>query len=199
MSMNVPKSSNALVDTLANARDLLLNARDSRGAFCGELSSSALSTATASMALAMTSDPQVQDLARAGHAWLCEHQNVDGGWGDTVESPSNISTTLLAWSSLGFADREDAGARASLELIPLDCRAGMGRQLEASVGMPHLDEHLHLGLRGQRSKKHAYGRQCRLVAGEKERPNCRINLVSAPRTRDGSRLRPRPLVDGMMQ
>ena len=113
--MNVPKSSNALVDTLANARDLLLNARDSRGAFCGELSSSALSTATASMALAMTSDPQVQDLARAGHAWLCEHQNVDGGWGDTVESPSNISTTLLAWSSLGFADHDDAGARASLE------------------------------------------------------------------------------------
>lgn len=113
--MNIPQFPNALADTLANARDVLLQAKDPRGAFCGELSSSALSTATASMALVMTRDPQVQGLARAGHAWLCDQQNVDGGWGDTTESPSNISTTLLAWSSLGFADPDDARAQASVE------------------------------------------------------------------------------------
>ncbi|UCG33723.1 MAG: hypothetical protein JSU68_03630 [Phycisphaerales bacterium] len=33
-------------------------------------------------------------------AWLAEHQNADGGWGDTVDSPSNISTTTLCWAAL---------------------------------------------------------------------------------------------------
>src|SRR5262249_27060221 len=30
-----------------------------------------------------------------GVAWLAAHQNDDGGWGDTVKSFSNISTTML--------------------------------------------------------------------------------------------------------
>ena len=31
------------------------------------------------------------------------HQNADGGWGDTVLSLSNISTTSLAWAALAIA------------------------------------------------------------------------------------------------
>ncbi|MGH9173755.1 MAG: prenyltransferase/squalene oxidase repeat-containing protein, partial [Vicinamibacterales bacterium] len=31
-----------------------------------------------------------------GLSWLAEHQNADGGWGDTTKSLSNISTTMLA-------------------------------------------------------------------------------------------------------
>jgi NAD-dependent dihydropyrimidine dehydrogenase PreA subunit len=31
----------------------------------------------------------------AGIKWLAEHQNPDGGWGDTTKSLSNISTTML--------------------------------------------------------------------------------------------------------
>lgn len=108
-------SHDALTETLANARQRLLRARDSRGAFCGELSSSALSTATASMALAMTADPALADLVRAGHAWLCAEQNADGGWGDTIDSPTNISTTLLAWASLGMGDTSDGKVQASIE------------------------------------------------------------------------------------
>ena len=34
-------------------------------------------------------------LIRGGLNWLAEHQNEDGGWGDTVKSISNISTTML--------------------------------------------------------------------------------------------------------
>jgi squalene-hopene/tetraprenyl-beta-curcumene cyclase len=33
-------------------------------------------------------------------SWLSEHQNADGGWGDTTLSKSNLSTTLLCWSAL---------------------------------------------------------------------------------------------------
>ena len=37
---------------------------------------------------------------KAGSAWLVQHQNADGGWGDTVRSRSNISTTAIVWASL---------------------------------------------------------------------------------------------------
>ena len=102
-----------LDETIDNARERLLRARTDVGAFCGMLSSSALSTATATMALTMSAKAATdkgtgvsnqQRLATAGVDWLCANQNADGGWGDTVDSPSNISTTTLCWSCLGLAD-----------------------------------------------------------------------------------------------
>jgi squalene-hopene/tetraprenyl-beta-curcumene cyclase len=46
------------------------------------------------------------DLARveSGVTWLVEHHNHDGGWGDTIDSPSNLATTLLAIAALKLAD-----------------------------------------------------------------------------------------------
>jgi squalene-hopene/tetraprenyl-beta-curcumene cyclase len=42
-------------------------------------------------------------MLRRGAAWLGQHQNSDGGWGDTIDSPSNLSTTLLAVAALKLA------------------------------------------------------------------------------------------------
>lgn len=83
---------------------LLLSKRNEHGWWTGNLSTSALSTATAVMALhkaveATTDDTQRlrwQSLIDGGLKWLAEHQNNDGGWGDTMLSISNISTTMLA-------------------------------------------------------------------------------------------------------
>jgi squalene-hopene/tetraprenyl-beta-curcumene cyclase len=75
------------------ARDALLAERTSEGFWVGELSSSALATATAIAALQLTSTDRA--LIGKGIAWLVDHQNADGGWGDTVKSFSNISTTML--------------------------------------------------------------------------------------------------------
>lgn len=72
----------------------------------GELSTSALSTATAVMALQQVrnagrcaADYSVEGdlgaLIKGGLNWLAAHQNEDGGWGDTVKSVSNIATTML--------------------------------------------------------------------------------------------------------
>lgn len=80
-------------------------------AWTGELSSSALSTATAVTALTLhargcgseSERKALLELARGGIEWLVTHQNADGGWGDTVESISNISTTTLVWAALGLA------------------------------------------------------------------------------------------------
>lgn len=75
------------------------------GSWEGELSSSPLSTATAIAALELVRGkrPELnatfEDLIRGGLQWLAGHQNADGGWGDTVLSYSNISTTTLAFAS----------------------------------------------------------------------------------------------------
>ena len=106
-------NANTLRETLAEARKRLLQTRDGRGAFRGQLSASALSTATAAMAFEMAARATFRDeyettgedwsrLAESGRAWLRHHQNEDGGFGDTVDSPSNISTTALCWVCLGF-------------------------------------------------------------------------------------------------
>ena len=88
----------------------LLQERGADGAWEGELSSSALSTATAVTAFALAAaenHERIGDTERIqlGLAWLVKHQNEDGGWGDTPDSPSNLSTTLLAWAALQVDQR----------------------------------------------------------------------------------------------
>jgi squalene-hopene/tetraprenyl-beta-curcumene cyclase len=76
----------------------LLAERTPEGHWVGELSTSALSTATAVMALHLVGERggvRNDNLVIGGLRWLAEHQNADGGWGDTVKSLSNISTTML--------------------------------------------------------------------------------------------------------
>ncbi len=75
----------------------------------GELSTSALSTATAVSALVQIRKANCVDAQRCatvdaaiatGCCWLANYQNPDGGFGDTDRSHSNIATTLLvlaAW------------------------------------------------------------------------------------------------------
>jgi len=85
------------VDALAGR---LLASAHADGFWEGRLSSSALSTATALSALALAGDPGDADRIRCGMAWLAGSQNADGGWGDTVDSPSNLATTLLAVAAM---------------------------------------------------------------------------------------------------
>jgi squalene-hopene/tetraprenyl-beta-curcumene cyclase len=104
------------------ARAALLADRTPEGAWVGELSTSALSTAVAVSALALVQTGRMGDsgspgpfdaLIRGGLDWLAAHQNSDGGWGDTVKSLSNISTTLLCRSAFHLS------GTASLYSAPL--------------------------------------------------------------------------------
>lgn len=87
----------------------LLRERNSAGLWTGELSTSALSTATAIVALGTTDLSCHEEYVQRGCQWLIDHQNTDGGWGDTVKSFSNVSTTLLAWSALSHFGGDSAG------------------------------------------------------------------------------------------
>lgn len=96
---------------LAAARDEaiaeLLSRLGPEGHWVGELSTSALSTATAVVALASVDPVEHAGLISGGLDWLARNCNADGGWGDTVRSKSNISTTALAWAAFAAA-RADA-------------------------------------------------------------------------------------------
>lgn len=112
----------ALERALTKARELLLSHRNPQGIWVGELSSSALSTATAVVALALVrraalphDELRLVDCFQRGCVWLRNHANPDGGWGDTILSKSNISTTTLAWAVL--ADGHPAGPAGE----PLEC------------------------------------------------------------------------------
>ena len=91
-------------------RERLLAQRTSAGHWEGELSSSALSTATAACALSLVGGHD--SLVRGGVRWLEENQNADGGFGDAEGCPSNISTTTLAWATLSM---HNAAAAAPAE------------------------------------------------------------------------------------
>lgn len=100
------------------ARRRLLDDRDTRVFWEGELATSALSTATAISTLGLLythypqqndSLPEKKELLRCletGAAWLVEHQNEDGGWGDTTLSYSNIATTILVIAAIKLAGQE---------------------------------------------------------------------------------------------
>lgn len=98
-----------LLETLANARRVLLDDRNLAGHWEGELSTSALSTATSIVALGTVDAAAYQVSIERACAWLVAHQNADGGWGDTTKSFSNISTTLLCWSALTRFGGEASG------------------------------------------------------------------------------------------
>jgi squalene-hopene/tetraprenyl-beta-curcumene cyclase len=115
-----------LLAAYRTARDDLLAERGPAGHWVGELSSSALSTATATSALSLVAgstaaDPSLVASARPliprGLEYLVSTQNADGGWGDTDRSLSNIATTMLARAAFhlaGAADRHrELLARAS--------------------------------------------------------------------------------------
>ena len=130
---------NRLESAYQTALAALLAERNSEGYWTGELSTSALSTATAVSALSLISKLSTQHSALStdcsplptphsplptlvlnGLAWLAHNQNPDGGWGDTVKSISNISTTMLCRAAFYIAGTVE---QCRTELIPFysDC------------------------------------------------------------------------------
>ena len=121
-----------LDQAIACTRDHLLSQMNAQGHWEGELSSSALSTATAIVALTLVDAEAHATFIEAGARWLTEHQNADGGWGDTKISKSNLSTTLLVWSALGLVDGAVGETKPS-PLTPTLSLQGEGDCLQAVV------------------------------------------------------------------
>jgi squalene-hopene/tetraprenyl-beta-curcumene cyclase len=115
--MNHPPPPDRLEAAYQTALAKLLAERTPEGYWVGELSTSALSTATAVSALSLvgkatSAHGSFDALVRGGLDWLAAHQNGDGGWGDTVKSFSNISTTMLGRAAIHLAGAADRHAPA---------------------------------------------------------------------------------------
>lgn len=113
------------------------------GIWRGRLSSSALSTAVAAFALDRLNRDAHRDAVRRALHWLVHNVNADGGWGDTIDSPSNLSATLISWAALEGTENdspEPPGARHNASAL-LRCQAiERGRTwIERTIGS--LDPH----------------------------------------------------------
>lgn len=82
--------------------DILLNEMNKDGFWTGHLSSSALGVAVAVAALHFHDQEENRTEIEKALDWLLKNANTDGGYGDTPESPSNISTSLLVYAALNL-------------------------------------------------------------------------------------------------
>lgn len=89
-----------LKEMQADAMKRLMDSRSSDGMWRGKLSSSAISTSVSVFALQRIDADRYSHLIDGGVRWLNETMKPDGSWGDSVESPSNITATLLTYVSL---------------------------------------------------------------------------------------------------
>jgi len=101
--MSPPELSLRLLGAREKWRRYLLSQVTEAGHWEGELASSALSTAVAVTALKAMDEHAHADAVTEGVAWLVAHANRDGGFGDTVRSNSNLSTTALCYAALRYA------------------------------------------------------------------------------------------------
>jgi hypothetical protein len=112
-----------LNEAFLSVRKELLDQRGTAPHWTGQLSTSALSTATAISALSLIrkqsvgSDSPLTPLISRAAQWLYHHQNPDGGFGDTDRSHSNIATTLLviaAWKLCEFESHSNLDVSQAL-------------------------------------------------------------------------------------
>jgi squalene-hopene/tetraprenyl-beta-curcumene cyclase len=101
--------------TRAALRRDLLAARNSAGFWEGRLSSSALATGVAVFALRQAAGTAHEALVQRGLAWIVRNANADGGWGDSPESPSNLTATVLCWAALNALQPDHPDSPAARE------------------------------------------------------------------------------------
>ena len=99
----------------ADALERLMKSRSADGMWRGVLSSSAISTAVSVFALQRIDADRYAAQISAGVCWLHATMKDDGSWGDSVESPSNMTATLLTYVSLYAVGQAPAESRQFLD------------------------------------------------------------------------------------
>ena len=110
--MNIEK----LMEIRADAIERLMKSRSTDGMWRGSLSSSAISTAVSVFALQRIDAEKYAHHIQAGICWLRKTMKADGSWGDSVESPSNMTATLLTYVSLYAVGQAPNESRQYLNL-----------------------------------------------------------------------------------
>lgn len=89
------------IQTIVNdASKRLLSMRREDGMWEGHLSSSAISTSVSIFALSVIDHERYQKEIERGILWLRQTMKPEGAWGDSIESPVNMTATLLSYTAL---------------------------------------------------------------------------------------------------
>jgi squalene cyclase len=102
---------------LQTLTEILLKEQNGEGFWTGRLSSSALSTATSIVALKINGNPEDNSHVQSGLNWLYLNINSDGGFGDTPESESNVSTSLLSYAAICYCNNNDQKGKIILNSV----------------------------------------------------------------------------------
>ena len=113
--------------TLTTLQTSLLAQFSRERPWTGHLSSSAVSTAVAVFALHRVNPGLYQPQIQRGLDWLERTANSDGGWGDSPESPVNLTATLLVWFAIMGCRNEPSDASGDTGVHP--CESWLTRQL----------------------------------------------------------------------
>ena len=89
----------------------------------GKLSSSALGVAVAVASLHFDNPKKNAGPINNGIHWLQHNINNDGSFGDTPESPGNVSTSLLVYAALNLYARNNRSIRATQQKISVYLRS----------------------------------------------------------------------------
>ncbi|MBO5399957.1 MAG: squalene--hopene cyclase [Alistipes sp.] len=109
--MNVEK-----IDAIISDLTERLKAQRKKGQMWrGELSSSAISTSVAAFALHKIDAERYRQRIDQAVEWLLSTMAEDGSWGDSPESPSNMTATLLSYTSLYAQGRAPEQTKRYLE------------------------------------------------------------------------------------
>ena len=92
----------------------LLKARKSGCMWRGHLSSSAISTAVSVFALYLIDKHKYALNIKKGADWLKRTMKAEGAWGDSAESPANMTATLLSYAALYAVDKPPYEVKAYL-------------------------------------------------------------------------------------
>lgn len=109
--MNVSKIDAMIADLTSR----LNHSRQSGRMWRGRLSSSAISTSVSIFALQRIDSGRYRQQIERGAEWLLRTMCEDGSWGDSPESPSNMTATLLTYTSLYALGRAPEQTRRYLE------------------------------------------------------------------------------------
>jgi len=122
-------------ESLRRATQALVSRRNAQGFWEGRLAASPLATAVALCALADEAGADAARLRKAS-AYLARTQNLDGGWGDTEISKSNLAATLLVLSAdalcQGLNEEQRGRARAFIAKLG-GLREGLRRAYGADL------------------------------------------------------------------
>ena len=103
---------NKMINVLS---EKLLLRRSEDGLWRGNLSSSAISTAVAVFALYRVDKDKYSTFIQNGVAWLHQTMLPEGAWGDSIESPPNMTATLLSYAALYAVDEPPEKAKNYLK------------------------------------------------------------------------------------